>query len=71
MVGEEVSKDMQRLDNLGGVGGHSKDRQEVGAYSKCNEKSPEGCNKERLRGICIFKRHYSEYSRCIRMTQWT
>ena len=54
MVGEEVSKDMQRLDNLGGVGGHSKDRQEVGAYSKCNEKSPEGCNKEEASWYLYF-----------------
>lgn len=54
MVGEEVSKDMQRLDNLGGIGGHSKDRQEVGAYSKCNEKSPEGCNKEEASWYLYF-----------------
>lgn len=31
---------------FGGGGVGSKDRQEVGAYSKCNENSPEGCNKE-------------------------
>ena len=35
-----------------GVG--SKDRQEVGAYSKCNENSPEGCNKEETSWYLYF-----------------